>query len=119
MLLVLKSVRARRGPALREEAVPCPQASQGAGLPGLPSLYSGRAVRAQRPRPALYPWRTKGCGRRHPALSPQQPQTAGPSGEELAADSVRAVSVRTLYLVSTTVDRMSDVSVRARPPPCD
>lgn len=45
------------------------------------------------------------------ALPPEveQPQTAGPSSEELPADSVRAVSVRTLYLVSTTVDRMSDV----------
>lgn len=31
------------------------------------------------------------------------------------ADSVRAVSVSTLYLVSTTVDRMSDVSVQSRP----
>ncbi|XP_039702005.1 maestro heat-like repeat-containing protein family member 1 isoform X12 [Pteropus medius] len=44
------------------------------------------------------------------ALPPEvEPQTAGPSSEELPADSVRAVSVRTLYLVSTTVDRMSDV----------
>ncbi|XP_015987275.1 maestro heat-like repeat-containing protein family member 1 isoform X9 [Rousettus aegyptiacus] len=45
------------------------------------------------------------------ALPPEaeQPQTAGPSGEEPPADSVHAVSVRTLYLVSTTVDRMSDV----------
>ncbi|XP_076692216.2 maestro heat-like repeat-containing protein family member 1 isoform X5 [Callospermophilus lateralis] len=39
-----------------------------------------------------------------------QPEKPGPDGEDLAAaDSVRAVSVRTLYLVSTTVDRMSDV----------
>ncbi|XP_039701995.1 maestro heat-like repeat-containing protein family member 1 isoform X3 [Pteropus medius] len=44
-----------------------------------------------------------------PDLQREQPQTAGPSSEELPADSVRAVSVRTLYLVSTTVDRMSDV----------
>ncbi|XP_015987273.1 maestro heat-like repeat-containing protein family member 1 isoform X4 [Rousettus aegyptiacus] len=44
------------------------------------------------------------------ALPPEaEPQTAGPSGEEPPADSVHAVSVRTLYLVSTTVDRMSDV----------
>lgn len=44
------------------------------------------------------------------ALPPEtEPQKPGPEGEELPADSVRAVSVRTLYLVSTTVDRMSDV----------
>ncbi|XP_077872592.1 maestro heat-like repeat-containing protein family member 1 isoform X9 [Ictidomys tridecemlineatus] len=45
------------------------------------------------------------------ALPPEQePEKPGPDGEDLAAaDSVRAVSVRTLYLVSTTVDRMSDV----------
>ncbi|ELK11736.1 HEAT repeat-containing protein 7A [Pteropus alecto] len=50
------------------------------------------------------------------ALPPEveQPQTAGPSSEELPADSVRAVSVRTLYLVSTTVDRMSDLCFRDR-----
>lgn len=41
-----------------------------------------------------------------------QPQKPGPDGEDLAADSVRAVSIRTLYLVSTTVDRMNSVSVR-------
>lgn len=40
-----------------------------------------------------------------------QPEKPGPDGEELAADSVRAVSIRTLYLVSTTVDRMNSVSV--------
>lgn len=40
-----------------------------------------------------------------------QPQKPGPDGEDLAADSVRAVSIRTLYLVSTTVDRMNSVSV--------
>ncbi|XP_077657290.1 maestro heat-like repeat-containing protein family member 1 isoform X5 [Urocitellus parryii] len=45
------------------------------------------------------------------ALPPEQePEKPGPDGEDLAAaDSVRAISVRTLYLVSTTVDRMSDV----------
>ncbi|XP_047399899.1 maestro heat-like repeat-containing protein family member 1 isoform X2 [Sciurus carolinensis] len=45
------------------------------------------------------------------ALPPEQePENPGPEGEDpAAADSVRAISVRTLYLVSTTVDRMSDV----------
>lgn len=45
-----------------------------------------------------------------------QPEKPGPDGEDLAADSVRAVSIRTLYLVSTTVDRMNSVSVRASDP---
>lgn len=40
-----------------------------------------------------------------------QPEKQNLEGEALAAeDSVRAVSISTLYLVSTTVDRMSDVS---------
>uniref|UniRef100_A0A8C6W8Z7 Maestro heat-like repeat family member 1 n=1 Tax=Nannospalax galili TaxID=1026970 RepID=A0A8C6W8Z7_NANGA len=43
------------------------------------------------------------------ALPPEEPEKPGPDGEDLAADSVRAVSIRTLYLVSTTVDRMSNV----------
>ncbi|XP_057353603.1 maestro heat-like repeat-containing protein family member 1 isoform X1 [Manis pentadactyla] len=44
------------------------------------------------------------------ALPPEmESQQLGPDGEDLVADSVRAVSVSTLYLVSTTVDRMSDV----------
>lgn len=43
------------------------------------------------------------------ALPPEEPEKPGPDGEELAADSVRAVSIRTLYLVSTTVDRMNSV----------
>ncbi|XP_036137118.1 maestro heat-like repeat-containing protein family member 1 isoform X1 [Molossus molossus] len=43
------------------------------------------------------------------ALPPDtQPQKPG-NGEEPTADSVRDISVSTLYLVSTTVDRMSDV----------
>lgn len=45
-----------------------------------------------------------------------QPQKLGANSEALAADSVRAISVSTLYLVSTTVDRMGDVSA-AHPPP--
>lgn len=45
------------------------------------------------------------------ALPAEEPEKPGPEGEDLAADSVRAVSVRTLYLVSTTVDRMNSVSV--------
>lgn len=46
-----------------------------------------------------------------------RPQHQKPSGEEEPpADSVRDISVSTLYLVSTTVDRMSDVSVRPAPP---
>lgn len=43
------------------------------------------------------------------ALPAEEPQKPGPDGEDLAADSVRAVSIRTLYLVSTTVDRMNSV----------
>ncbi|XP_026638342.1 maestro heat-like repeat-containing protein family member 1 isoform X3 [Microtus ochrogaster] len=43
------------------------------------------------------------------ALPPEEPEKPGPDGEDLAADSVRAVSIRTLYLVSTTVDRMNSV----------
>ncbi|XP_063087331.1 maestro heat-like repeat-containing protein family member 1 isoform X5 [Cavia porcellus] len=45
------------------------------------------------------------------ALPPEQePEKQNLEGEALAAeDSVRAVSISTLYLVSTTVDRMSDV----------
>ncbi|XP_045880235.1 maestro heat-like repeat-containing protein family member 1 isoform X4 [Meles meles] len=40
---------------------------------------------------------------------PPETETLGPDSEDLPADSVRAVSINTLYLVSTTVDRMSDV----------
>ncbi|XP_033275851.1 maestro heat-like repeat-containing protein family member 1 isoform X7 [Orcinus orca] len=44
------------------------------------------------------------------ALPPEaEPQKLGANSEALAADSVRAISVSTLYLVSTTVDRMGDV----------
>ncbi|KAM5281324.1 maestro heat-like repeat-containing protein family member 1 isoform 2-T2 [Ctenodactylus gundi] len=44
------------------------------------------------------------------ALPPEQePEQQGPEVEDLAADSVRAISVSTLYLVSTTVDRMNNV----------
>lgn len=44
------------------------------------------------------------------ALTPElEPEKLSPDGEELTADSVRAVSVSTLFLVSTTVDRMCDV----------
>lgn len=43
------------------------------------------------------------------ALPAEEPEKPGPDGEDLAADSVRAVSIRTLYLVSTTVDRMNSV----------
>lgn len=80
----------------------CSQASQGAPLTGWPSLCSSCVLRAQSPGPSL-----TGL-----LPSPSQPQKPGPEGEELPADSVRTISVRTLYLVSTTVDRMSDVSVR-------
>ncbi|XP_047698456.1 maestro heat-like repeat-containing protein family member 1 isoform X4 [Prionailurus viverrinus] len=38
-----------------------------------------------------------------------QPQKPGPDSEDPATDSVRDVSISTLYLVSTTVDRMSHV----------
>ena len=49
-----------------------------------------------------------------------QPQKPGADSEALAADSVRAISVSTLYLVSTTVDRMGEVSAPALgdPLPC-
>ncbi|KAM6148277.1 maestro heat-like repeat-containing protein family member 1 [Rhynchocyon petersi] len=44
------------------------------------------------------------------ALLPEpQPERTGAVGEDLPADSVRAISISTLYLISTTVDRMSDV----------
>uniref|UniRef100_A0A8C9AQC3 Maestro heat like repeat family member 1 n=1 Tax=Prolemur simus TaxID=1328070 RepID=A0A8C9AQC3_PROSS len=44
------------------------------------------------------------------ALPPEsQPENPGPDSKDLSADGVRAMSIRTLYLVSTTVDRMSDV----------
>ncbi|XP_022357822.1 maestro heat-like repeat-containing protein family member 1 isoform X6 [Enhydra lutris kenyoni] len=44
------------------------------------------------------------------ALPPEtELQKLGPDSEDLTADSVRAISISTLYLVSTTVDRMSDV----------
>lgn len=57
---------------------------------------------------------------RAPASVPlaPQPQKLGPDSEDLPADSVRAISISTLYLVSTTVDRMSDVSVWACPASC-
>ncbi|XP_070078665.1 maestro heat-like repeat-containing protein family member 1 isoform X6 [Equus caballus] len=42
------------------------------------------------------------------ALSPET-ERPGPDSEDPTANSVRAVSISTLYLVSTTVDRMSDV----------
>uniref|UniRef100_G3TQT6 Maestro heat like repeat family member 1 n=2 Tax=Loxodonta africana TaxID=9785 RepID=G3TQT6_LOXAF len=38
-----------------------------------------------------------------------QPKRQGLGSEDLPADSVRAISISTLYLISTTVDRMSDV----------
>lgn len=40
---------------------------------------------------------------------PPETEKLGSESEDLTADSVRAVSISTLYLVSTTVDRMSDV----------
>ncbi|XP_068382194.1 maestro heat-like repeat-containing protein family member 1 isoform X2 [Eschrichtius robustus] len=44
------------------------------------------------------------------ALPPEaEPRKLGADSEAPAADSVRAISVSTLYLVSTTVDRMGDV----------
>ncbi|XP_040592281.1 maestro heat-like repeat-containing protein family member 1 isoform X2 [Mesocricetus auratus] len=43
------------------------------------------------------------------ALPPEELEKPSPDGEDLAVDSVRAVSIRTLYLVSTTVDRMNSV----------
>ncbi|XP_039110005.1 maestro heat-like repeat-containing protein family member 1 isoform X4 [Hyaena hyaena] len=44
------------------------------------------------------------------ALPPEtEPQKPGADGEDLTGDGVRAISVSTLYLLSTTVDRMSDV----------
>uniref|UniRef100_A0A8D0NBN0 Maestro heat-like repeat-containing protein family member 1 n=1 Tax=Sus scrofa TaxID=9823 RepID=A0A8D0NBN0_PIG len=44
------------------------------------------------------------------ALPPEsEPQKPCADSENLPADGVRAISISTLYLVSTTVDRMSDV----------
>ncbi|XP_035296589.1 maestro heat-like repeat-containing protein family member 1 isoform X10 [Cricetulus griseus] len=43
------------------------------------------------------------------ALPLEELEKPSPDAEDLAADSVRAVSIRTLYLVSTTVDRMNSV----------
>ncbi|XP_045417179.1 maestro heat-like repeat-containing protein family member 1 isoform X3 [Lemur catta] len=44
------------------------------------------------------------------ALPPEpQPENPGPDSKDLSADGVRAMSIRTLYLVSTAMDRMSDV----------
>ncbi|XP_051045168.1 maestro heat-like repeat-containing protein family member 1 isoform X3 [Phodopus roborovskii] len=43
------------------------------------------------------------------ALPPEELEKPGLDGEDLASDSVRAISIRTLYLVSTTVDRMNSV----------
>lgn len=81
----------------------CLQTSQGALLTGWPSLCSSCVLRAQGPGSSLMGL----------LPLPPQPQKPGPEGEELLADSVRTISVRTLYLVSTTVDRMSEVSVPA------
>ena len=56
------------------------------------------------------------------SILPSRPQIQklGADSEALAADSVRAIGVSTLYLVSTTVDRMGEVSTPALgdPPPC-
>ncbi|KAL0599302.1 Maestro heat-like repeat-containing protein family member 1, partial [Plecturocebus cupreus] len=46
---------------------------------------------------------------RTPDVRRCNPEKPGPSSEDPKADSVRAISVRTLYLVSTTVDRMNHV----------
>ncbi|XP_032171625.1 maestro heat-like repeat-containing protein family member 1 isoform X3 [Mustela erminea] len=40
---------------------------------------------------------------------PPETEKLGPDSEDLTADSVRAISISTLYLLSTTVDRMSGV----------
>uniref|UniRef100_G3TPC7 Maestro heat like repeat family member 1 n=1 Tax=Loxodonta africana TaxID=9785 RepID=G3TPC7_LOXAF len=46
---------------------------------------------------------------RRPGYSEHPPKRQGLGSEDLPADSVRAISISTLYLISTTVDRMSDV----------
>lgn len=51
------------------------------------------------------------------APPPHQPRKLAPDSEDLPEDGVRAISISTLYLVSTTVDRMSDVSVWPAPQP--
>ncbi|XP_049621834.1 maestro heat-like repeat-containing protein family member 1 isoform X1 [Suncus etruscus] len=43
------------------------------------------------------------------APEPEPQRKTSDSSEDLTADSVRAISINTLYLVSTTVDRMNDV----------
>ncbi|XP_044100706.1 maestro heat-like repeat-containing protein family member 1 isoform X1 [Neovison vison] len=40
---------------------------------------------------------------------PPKTEKLGPDSEDHTADGVRAISISTLYLISTTVDRMSDV----------
>lgn len=84
---------------------------------GLPSLHTGWILMAHSPWPGIF---ENGEVRRSAPHVPAfpthpQPQKPGGPGAEPPADSVRAVSVSTLYLVSTTVDRMSDVSTRPAP----
>ncbi|XP_037659046.1 maestro heat-like repeat-containing protein family member 1 isoform X4 [Choloepus didactylus] len=43
------------------------------------------------------------------APEPEQPEKLGPDGADPSADSVRSVSVSTLFLISATVDRMDNV----------
>lgn len=46
----------------------------------------------------------------------QQPKKQPPDADDLTSDSVQSISVNTLFLLSTTVDRMNNVSVRSSLP---
>lgn len=41
----------------------------------------------------------------------QHPKKQAPNAEDLTSDSVQSISINTLFLLSTTVDRMSNVSL--------
>lgn len=48
-----------------------------------------------------------------PSLS-QQPKKQPLDADDLTSDSVQSISVNTLFLLSTTVDRMNNVSLSGR-----
>lgn len=82
---------------------------------GLPCSHTGWVLTAPSPQPSSLGEQSGAAPCMACPCSPPQPRKLGPDSEDLATDSVRAISISTLYLVSTTVDRMSDVSVCARP----
>ena len=88
----------------------CPSAR---GWEGPACLHTGSVLRAQ----SLQGRATAAHARSSLCPPPHQPRKLAPDSEDLAEDGVRAISISTLYLVSTTVDRMSDVSVWPAPQP--